>query len=488
MADSRLTVGANSKKVLSLTSALENFEVNIGDAAVLGASAFSRVSNVEALNSELRVSVATRVTVVCLEGTAVETRETTIDSVHSIAAEGINASTKAIINVSATECECVGGKGKVGIEISGWFLVESSLGFLDAAREDICCKTGLVKIESASILKETALTVTHSDEARLPIVKIIDASSSLTVANVYPNAGTCQVEGELNIRVVALTDNNQFLTQSFAHPFSAEIVDANISSNAVIDLEPVVTKTASILSDGDTRIIISDVSFALRASSSVTNEMQGIIDAYSVTNELTLTRSNANLNGGFCYRTVREKVSGVIALEANANEVCAALSPHISASSNVNEAGISAEGIITSSAIILDEAGVLKTLAVSVPYRVNIAKEFDCDAHMRPDVQLSSFTARLKSATEVEVAAEVAVTLRGVSSTEFSMVSDIEIGASKEENDFAISLYIVKSGETLFDVARALNTREQVLIAQNPDMTLPLSGGEKVLVYKEINE
>ena len=72
--------------------------------------------------------------------------------------------------------------------------------------------------------------------------------------------------------------------------------------------------------------------------------------------------------------------------------------------------------------------------------------------------------------------------------THFSIIYDVELGAEKEENDFAVSLYIAKEGETLWEVAKALNTDEITLAEQNADVGLPLKGGEKILLYKYLPE
>ena len=52
----------------------------------------------------------------------------------------------------------------------------------------------------------------------------------------------------------------------------------------------------------------------------------------------------------------------------------------------------------------------------------------------------------------------------------------------------AISIHIAKSGETLWDVAKALGSTPELVMLQNPDITLPLSGGERVIVYRHLTK
>ncbi|MBO4538795.1 MAG: LysM peptidoglycan-binding domain-containing protein [Clostridia bacterium] len=102
-----------------------------------------------------------------------------------------------------------------------------------------------------------------------------------------------------------------------------------------------------------------------------------------------------------------------------------------------------------------------------------------------PSVIVTNVAAKSRGG-EVDLSFEAIVNLKGVSEKTICVVSAIETGAPKEENDFAISLYIVQKGETLWDVAKALNTSEEILLRQNADVPLPLSGGEKVILYREL--
>ena len=60
-----------------------------------------------------------------------------------------------------------------------------------------------------------------------------------------------------------------------------------------------------------------------------------------------------------------------------------------------------------------------------------------------------------------------------------TIVEDMEEGAAKEDDNIAISLYIAKEGESLWDVAKMLSTDEKTLMQLNPDIKLPLRSGDK---------
>ncbi|MBO5776136.1 MAG: hypothetical protein J6R35_02045, partial [Clostridia bacterium] len=58
--------------------------------------------------------------------------------------------------------------------------------------------------------------------------------------------------------------------------------------------------------------------------------------------------------------------------------------------------------------------------------------------------------------------------------------------APREENDAVISVYLVGEGECLCDCAKALCSTEAELMALNPELTLPVKAGDKVLIYRPL--
>ncbi len=68
---------------------------------------------------------------------------------------------------------------------------------------------------------------------------------------------------------------------------------------------------------------------------------------------------------------------------------------------------------------------------------------------------------------------------------ETPVLTAIEEGSKKEQNDSAISVYIASKGDTLWDVSKALNVSEQVVIETNGELEFPLTGQERIVIYRE---
>lgn len=485
----KLTVNANSKMIIE-SQVMEMCDFSIGEGKVLGMTAVACVNGCEALTNELRVSVRTIFRLMYAINTDIECVELRVDNVHSIYKEGITASTRAVLKANVIDCESQNGnivRGKATIEISGWYLLQNQIEFLDACQKDVFCKTSTVQVESINLFKPTSLSTTNTFEARMPLSKILDSKVSASINNVYVLSGSYQIEGEVNVRVVALTDTKQFISQNFTHNFSTEVSEMSLTATSSVDVEVNVLECTLNLTDTDSRIIICDLTLGMNATENSTCEVMGITDAYSVSNIVNLTSSCFYLNTNYCYRTVRDKASMNFALESGANEVCCLLTPMVSASINTTRGNISVEGLITATLIYLDENNNFAAMPVELPYQTVVSKDYECDSYLRPSVQIVSINGRLRTSKEVEVQAELVLTARGMSSKDVCLLSELELGGAKEENDYAISLYIVKPNETIWDVSKALSTDEDTIMQLNSDLKLPLKGGEKVLIYKSLN-
>lgn len=482
------TVNSNSKEIIKGISYGESCSVSLPDGIkAVCVTAESSVGNIEALNGEIRASVKTVFKVITESEGNYDVYTFGAESVRSIFSENIVGSTKAVLNATVSDCEFSAGRATATVEISGWVLNESVLNYLDSAMDGVLCRTETVSVENIASLSFANINLTHSNEARMPLKKILDVNCSAVINNAYPSNGTYQTEGELITKITALTDNDQFLSQTFSHPFSTETAEEFCRPDSTVDVDAVVVKCEVTLADGDTRTFVSDTEIQFRTTISEKFEIQGITDCYSISNETEKSFSSTKLDRCFCYRTVRDKINSVIKTEGLINEVFCVLSPSVNASAVPSDGGLAVEGLISATVLYADENNAIKTVLAEIPFVTDIDRSYDCDVHLQPTVNVFQVSARLRTGMEMEISAEFGVTVRGVAESSATLVSEVTVGAEKEENDFAISLYIVKPGENLWDVAKALNTDEQTLLKLNADIKIPLTGGEKILIYKELN-
>lgn len=491
MTDNRLMIGANTKESIPEYLFTETGELNISDAKkILSVTAQVVVNSVDALNNELRTNVSTIFKVIYDGTNGVNSYSVKVDSNRSIMVEGITTGTRAIVYAAVLDCDFAGAnsiKAKCTIQLNGWYNRENPLNFLSTQLEGIFCKTALIKVENVDILPASKLALTYTNEARMPLSKMLDCVPAVYVNNVFPNNGSFQVEGEIALKMISLSDNGEFMSQVFNNPFTTEIVAENAKTDSNIDVIAISGGLEITLSSQDNRAFISDIKITLFASISNMQEIESVVDAYSTQNKLNIMEKKHSLDSIFCLRTVRDKVSANIKIANGINDVECITGAMASVSSQANNGNLTAEGVIAATVIYRNDDNKLDCINIELPFQTMIAKDFDCDTNISTMVTVNSIFARIRTTSEIEVSAEITISVKGKRSIEVNLVSDIEIGEEKENDDIAICLYIVKPNQSIWEVAKDLNTSEAMIINQNPELKLPVKTGDKVVLYKEIN-
>lgn len=491
--ENNIVVNGNSKEIIKDVLFQETCDLPVENGMrVLGVTARSRITGCETLENELRISVKTTFRVVkCDADGNIFTDTADSESLRTVNRDGITPSSKVCLNAVVTDCEKISSspaKARATVEISGWFVKTEEITFLNACNAGIYCKTEKSVIENVTPLSDNTVTLTYTDEARMPIAKIIDYSGSVTVDGVYPSSGTYRIEGDLALRIVAVTDNGQFITQNFSHPFSAESAEENVTSDMRLEAEGRIKSLSFTVTESDKRVLVCDATIKISGVALEEREVEKAVDVYSVTNEIEIKSDTKTVNSHFCMRSVREKAAATLSVGGGITEILGVLTPCVSASGSVGADGINVEGVLSVAVLYLDENNVPQSLTGEIPFVSNMGGDYPCETVFAPEVAVTALSARPRGSSDAEITAELLVTVRGAQSREIKVISDVIMGEAKEEDDFAVSLYIAKEGESLWEVAKALNTDETTLAGQNPDVALPLKGGEKILLYKYLPE
>jgi hypothetical protein len=213
-------------------------------------------------------------------------------------------------------------------------------------------------------------------------------------------------------------------------------------------------------------------------------------DAYSCVKELDIEYKEAVLEDNLCIAGAVEKLSASLRISAEKpriRSVSAVLAPFIGAVNVFNIGGtLTAEGVVTVPVVYLDENEKLVTEIAEIPYNFTIDKDFKCSKNLTAHAVVTEVFARARHNDEIELNGQLSVEVYASGERSVKYIAKISENGDIIPSDAAISLYIDKKGETLWDVAKALVCREETLLTLNPDLELSLAGGEKVLLYREL--
>ena len=209
-----------------------------------------------------------------------------------------------------------------------------------------------------------------------------------------------------------------------------------------------------------------------------------ISDAYSISKELSFEKSTKKACVVYAQRYIDEKFeqSGISKSFEN-SRLIAPLFAKIEQIDIKNEKGeIEISGVLEVSFLMQSESGYSKQSS-NLPF--TIKDKTDCDK-----VSLSTYTVTDLSASVdgggITVSYKISVLLEERCEKSFTYVCNIEEVSDKEINSSAISVCIPSSNDTLWELSKALGVSEEEILKLNPNLTFPLTGEERVIVYREL--
>lgn len=148
--------------------------------------------------------------------------------------------------------------------------------------------------------------------------------------------------------------------------------------------------------------------------------------------------------------------------------------------------GFAVEGSVEGKAFVRDPENKITAITFEAPFRVEPDYVLADGERVTVDGGIEEMTARIASAEEIELAATVRILVSGRKKETFSAITGITEGEPRAVNTSAISVYIPAEGEDLWTVSKRLNACPDAIMQYNPDLTFPLTGGERILIYRQI--
>ena len=353
--------------------------------------------------------------------------------------------------------------------------------------EDVCAKTEkIVVCNTVCVSGETEA----EDEFEADYMGDILLHSENAVATlVTASAGELTIEGELNLNVCVLKSDAGVCTyerilpikmvipteEAFGHVFaSARLRVSSAQLTATVDEEKGKSKVVFAYT------LSADCFLASKA------EIEVVADAFSTGSELLLTR--ANDGGRYLTRQTKctERVSGVAALAPSIDgeyALQAVLLPRAETVCKKTEKGFELEGAVLAEVLLVSADGYHKTCTLSLPFAFPVEADGE---ELEADCIVSGLNIRRKNGGETEAEATLKICLRSYARQEWTYISEAREGEAIEESDAAISVFLPRAGEDLWQVAKRLGRAPEELQKSNPNLQFPVKEGERIFVYRQI--
>ena len=100
-------------------------------------------------------------------------------------------------------------------------------------------------------------------------------------------------------------------------------------------------------------------------------------------------------------------------------------------------------------------------------------------------VLVCGMSARQRQEGEIDAEATLKITVQEKRTVTARLVSSAEEGEALQQSDSAVSVYIPRAGDGLWELAKSLKKSPEEVSASNPDIEFPVREGQRVIVYRK---
>lgn len=324
------------------------------------------------------------------------------------------------------------------------------------------------------------------------VESVLHSAVTAGLTDVKAVTGKLMVSGELNLRLFYLTD--------IASGETAKL-DYILPFNQIIDCEGVDENTDNILGcevmSYDIRLkndmlsekpaIALDVKLCLTAEGFVPRDEELVTDAYStefasnprfdmLTTIAEVPPVSENFMEKLTVRVDNGKIGKILDIYADSVTLEAKPSEH----------ALQASGKVNICMIATDENNVPMFVERSFDYTHALPSAQDCSRLVFGCARVTGLSFRLADDSTAELRMELKITGGGVKSDSNRVVTDVEVYEDRPlaSDDCALTLYFADSGENLWQIAKAHNTRLGLLMSENNMEQLTLDNPQMLLIPK----
>ncbi len=343
--------------------------------------------------------------------------------------------------------------------------------------------------ENALICANETKTFTIEEEfdTNTIISEVLCHNETVKILGVLSGIGAVAVSGEIELSMVILpiegapVFHKQVVPFRLEHEIQKAMPDLISLANACLNdatLKIVVDKNK----DKSTIFLRAEISLSTRLYEN--RNLAFNVDAYCINKELNLEKITKKFTKTRGQRYCESKVSmGGISKSYENSRLIAPLFAkieQIELKNNLCE--IEIDGVVETNLLMQGENGYFIERS-NIPF--NIKDNTDCNKIDISTCAVTDLTACEENGNLL-ISFNLSYLLEEREENSFTMLSGVIEGEDKVVNNSAISVCIPSADDTLWELSKALGVTEEEILKLNPELTFPLTGEERVVVYREI--
>ena len=311
---------------------------------------------------------------------------------------------------------------------------------------------------------------------------VLVPSAQALVLDCSVRAGVVEVGGEIYLSLLAVRDDAPVCLDRII-PFKCEIAcdEALFSQRAFCRAEiKAVTVNCKVNEERGKCDVDVSATLGFTGHFYEEEEVSFVSDAFSKDCEVGLNFATEQTLLDTDIKVYSERVSGLCATKAKLDYTCAFLAATLPNAEFARTAD-GVEGSV-SATLLYEQAGEVHSTEVNLPFSVSLnGLSSNC---REISVAVCGMSLRQRAEGECEGEAVLKITAADGEVRTARYLTEVTEQGEKAAPDCAISVYIPAAGDGLWETAKRLSEAPDVIEKSNPELTFPLTGKERILIYR----
>ncbi len=370
--------------------------------------------------------------------------------------------------------------------------------FIDEVDGNCCCQETLLEYNSFKGATQSNWTENLQLSVKDNIKKILTSLVDVDIKEYKCGVGFVSVNYDLISKLTYVTqeENAQIKTIYTKQDFKQEIESEYVTNQSKIELQLFVQKheiKTTITENEDEMKVDIDVPLQANICVYESEQKQVIKDLFSTQNLVNITTKDFSSIEICEPMQFEKKIEGNLTLSEDEPRIDKLLAVSYSKATILNQylqnGEYNVSGIITSNLIYFNEdESVPCSIDVEVPFVVTNQTELEGDYFTELNATLKDVDVMVKRGREVFVDATLCMFVNVCKFQQKCVIGQVEYKEEVPVKDCAIEIYFAKAGERIWDIAKSLFVKPELIYAQNPNIPDTLEEDTKLAIYYQKNK
>ncbi len=469
----------NSKLPLDLEKPLKK---------VISVNALAETSSCELIDTDFNILGKSQVNVIYLtENDTLESVTANVDWNYSLKVAGENpeafVTVKEIV-VEGTSMSEVALNILHNVEAEG--VTKTEVTPLPEIADDYVTNLNNLELKKLASRASSKFTLAETLESASNAKSVLNTFASVKVKNVTAGIDQVTVEGEAIVKVLYLTEDGSNVLNKIIE-FKQEVPAMGAMPSEEAEAKVYVTSASCALEIGEKCNFVLAINLGASVSSYKTENLSVVDDLFSVTNNIETTYDCVNYSEYGQMVFFADSVNLSVTTDNTVAQVIDTINPKVEISKQIIENNyLIAEGVVSACLIYKTEDGNVQSTNMVCPF---ISKTDATVAGSVYNIQANAnvLSTKLRAQAEVETIIELDFVASVLKENYFEYVKAVNVVGERDQLSSAVTIYVTKEGERLFDVARALGITPETITNQNEIADGKFTNGQRVFVYNPLN-